>query len=86
MDPITAEAVYVHPEIFLEGKKHCVQIAIMVDRGQGKMIETLLMRCKSNAEAVETRDQIAGKVKAHGKCLIFSPAGIPLYKPKKGEK
>lgn len=83
MNPISAEAVYVHPTIFIEGKKHCVQLAIMIDRGQGECIESLLVRCDNAKEAEATRSQIADKVAKYGKCLIFTPAGIPEYKPKR---
>ena len=83
---MSAEAVYVHPTLFIEGKKHCVQLAIMVDRGQGEQIESILVRCSTAKEGEATRQQIADKISKYGKCLIFTPAGIPLYKPKRGEK
>ncbi len=80
MNPITAEAVYVHPAFFTEGKNICVQLAIMVDRGQGECIESLLVRCSTKSEAEATYAQINEKIRQFGKCMIFTPSGIPEYR------
>jgi hypothetical protein len=82
-DPIAADAVYVSPKIRQEDGKFCVQLAIMVDRGTGECIESLLFRCDTEKEAAAFRDQFQEKIAKYGKCVIFTLKGFPEYKPKR---